>query len=29
MTDLTVLPSTATVEIKGRSLWANARHRFL
>jgi oligopeptide transport system permease protein len=29
MTDLTVLPSTATVEVKGRSLWANARHRFL
>jgi oligopeptide transport system permease protein len=29
MTDLTVLPTTATVEVKGRSLWANARHRFL
>jgi oligopeptide transport system permease protein len=29
MTDLTVLPNTATVEVKGRSLWANARHRFL
>jgi oligopeptide transport system permease protein len=29
MTDLIVLPSTATVEVKGRSLWANARHRFL
>jgi oligopeptide transport system permease protein len=29
MTDLTILPTTATVEVKGRSLWANARHRFL
>jgi oligopeptide transport system permease protein len=29
MTDMTVLPITATVEVKGRSLWANARHRFL
>jgi oligopeptide transport system permease protein len=29
MTDLTVLPNVATVEVKGRSLWANARHRFL
>jgi oligopeptide transport system permease protein len=29
MTDLTVLPNTATIEIKGRSLWADARHRFL
>ena len=29
MTDMTVLPTTATVEVKGRSLWANARHRFL
>jgi oligopeptide transport system permease protein len=29
MTDMTILPATATVEVKGRSLWANARHRFL
>jgi oligopeptide transport system permease protein len=29
MTDITVLPSTASVEVKGRSLWANARQRFL
>ena len=29
MTDMTVLPTTATVEVKGRSLWANARHRFI
>jgi oligopeptide transport system permease protein len=29
MTDITVLPTTATVEVKGRSLWADARHRFL
>jgi oligopeptide transport system permease protein len=29
MTDMTILPTTATVEVKGRSLWANARHRFL
>jgi oligopeptide transport system permease protein len=26
---MTILPATATVEVKGRSLWANARHRFL
>jgi oligopeptide transport system permease protein len=29
MTDMTLLPTTATVEVKGRSLWADARHRFL
>jgi oligopeptide transport system permease protein len=29
MTDMTVLPTTVTLEVKGRSLWADARHRFL
>ena len=29
MTDMTLLPTTATIEVKGRSLWADARHRFL
>src|ERR1051325_3839061 len=29
MTDITLPPGAGIVEIKGRSLWANARHRFL
>ncbi|HEY4163052.1 MAG TPA: peptide ABC transporter permease, partial [Dongiaceae bacterium] len=29
MTDLTLRPGAGTTEVKGRSLWANARHRFM
>ena len=29
MTDVTLPPGALAVEVKGRSLWANARHRFL
>jgi oligopeptide transport system permease protein len=29
MSDLALQPGTAAVEVKGRSLWANARHRFI
>jgi oligopeptide transport system permease protein len=29
MTDLTLRPGAGATEVKGRSLWANARHRFM
>jgi len=29
MTEMTLQPGAGAVEVKGRSLWANARHRFL